>query len=148
MGKHTFGQGRSELRSLKKKLEELRSEPNRQGPSYEELKVQNRIIELNFREEIMWRQRSHIQWLVEGDGNTKIFHQKATHMRRRNKITQLRREDGIIICSHEEEIGVMATDFYENLYNSEPTIGMEEVLSHIPRKVNDDMNAMLNEAYT
>ena len=56
-GRNNFGQVRSELRTLKRRLEELRSEPNRQGPSYEELKVQNRIVEINYREEVMWRQR-------------------------------------------------------------------------------------------
>lgn len=70
-GSKTFGHVRSELRRLKRRLVELKSDPGRSGPSYEELKVQERIVELNFREEIMWRQRSRIQWLAEGNGNTK-----------------------------------------------------------------------------
>ena len=94
----------------------------------------------------MWRQRSRIQWLAEGDGNTKFFHQKATMRKRRNRISQLVREDGTI-CSDEEEIKWMAKDFYKNLYESEGTIGMEEVLSHIPRKVDEVMNDMLCASY-
>jgi hypothetical protein len=42
----------------------------------------------------------------------------------------------------------MAHDFYEELYRSEATIGIEEVLSHVPRKVTGDMNASLNAEYT
>ena len=103
-------------------------------------------MELNFREEIMWRQRSQIQWLAEGDGNTKFFHQKATTRKRRNKISQLVREDGTIY-SDEEEINGMAKDFYKHLYDSKGTIGMEEVLSHIPRKVDEVMNDMLYASY-
>jgi hypothetical protein len=145
-GKHTFGQVRSELRNLKKKLEELRSEPNCHGPSYEEIKVQNRIVELNFCEEIMCRQRSRIQWLAEGDGNTKFFHQKASTRKRKNRINELRREDGTL-CQDNEQLGNMVINFCENLYYSEGTVGMEEVLSHIPCKVTNEMNGMLCAPY-
>ena len=55
-GRNTFGQVRAELRSLKNRLEEMRAETNLQGPSYEEIKVQNRIVELNYQEEVKWRQ--------------------------------------------------------------------------------------------
>lgn len=71
-GKVTFGQVRSELRSLKRRLEELRSEPTRQGPSYEEKKVEQRIIELNYREEIMWRQNPGSNGLLKETGIQKI----------------------------------------------------------------------------
>jgi len=42
----------------------------------------------------------------------------------------------------------MATDFYKNLYASEGTIGTEEVLSHIPKRVDGNMNARLIESYS
>lgn len=146
-GSREFGGVRSELRQLKARLQVLREVTSRVGPSYEERKIESRIVELNYREDIMWRQRSRIQWLAEGDGNTKFFHQKATTRRRRNHISQLTRPDGSI-CTDEDKIGSMATEFYKNLYNSKPTVGMEEVLSHIPCKVNHEMNMMLMDIYT
>jgi hypothetical protein len=42
----------------------------------------------------------------------------------------------------------MTTKFYEKLYAAEGTIGMEEVLSHIPTKVDGFMNRKLNATYT
>jgi hypothetical protein len=42
----------------------------------------------------------------------------------------------------------MAHDFYEDLYKSENTIGIEEVMFHVPRKVTGEMNETLNAAYT
>lgn len=51
--KKTFGSIRKELRNLRKKLEMLRANPMRIGPSIEEKKIEERIIELNYREEVM-----------------------------------------------------------------------------------------------
>uniref|UniRef100_A0A8R7PJE1 Reverse transcriptase domain-containing protein n=1 Tax=Triticum urartu TaxID=4572 RepID=A0A8R7PJE1_TRIUA len=42
----------------------------------------------------------------------------------------------------------MANEFYANLYTSEGTIGMEEVLSHIPVRVDGLMNSRLNADYS
>lgn len=42
----------------------------------------------------------------------------------------------------------MATQFYEKLYKSEGTVGMEEVLSHIHLKVDGAMSDMLNAPCT
>uniref|UniRef100_A0A8R7TPD7 Reverse transcriptase domain-containing protein n=1 Tax=Triticum urartu TaxID=4572 RepID=A0A8R7TPD7_TRIUA len=42
----------------------------------------------------------------------------------------------------------MTSAFYENLYTSEGSIGIEEVLSHIPRRVDAAMNARLNARYS
>jgi hypothetical protein len=128
-------------------LQELHTDPGRSVPTYEEKKVEERIAELGYREEIMWRQRARIQWLAEGDKNTRIFHHKASMRRKKNKIDKLTRADGSV-CENVNELEQMAHDFYEDLYKSENTIGIEEVLSHVPRKVNGEMNETLNAAYT
>lgn len=65
----------------------------------------------------------------------------------KNRITQLDRNDGTT-CTDPSELAGMATEFYANLYTSEGTIGMEEVLSHIPTRVDGNMNARLNERYS
>lgn len=52
----TFGTVRKEIKILKRKLEELRGDPLRTGPSHAELKINEQLIEMYHREEIMWRQ--------------------------------------------------------------------------------------------
>jgi hypothetical protein len=143
----SFGAVRKQLRTMRKKLEMLRAHPQRMGPSTEEKEIEEKIVMLNLQEEIMWKQRSRIQWLCEGDSNTKFFHQKASRRHNKNKITQLTRADGTI-TEHIDEMQQMTRDFYSNLYSSEGTTNMEQVLSHVPRRVTDSMNAYLCIPFT
>ena len=41
---------------------------------------------LKVKEETMWRQRSHIEWLKEGDRNTRYFHYRVNQRNKRNYI--------------------------------------------------------------
>ena len=116
------------------------------GPSHAEIKVQERIVELNHREEIMWKQRSRIMWLAEGDKNTQFFHLRASQRRRRNQITKLKRPDGEI-TENEVEMGALAPAFYKDLYTSEGTGDMESVLSTVPAKVTAAMNEQLMKPF-
>jgi hypothetical protein len=47
---------RRELKELKSKLAELRVAPDRVGPSHRELKIVERLVDLQHREETMWQQ--------------------------------------------------------------------------------------------
>ena len=75
-GWRTFGFVLQELRELRLKLATLRAAPDRVGPSLEEKAVQDRMVELSYREEIMMRQQLRIKWLLEGDSNTQYFQNK------------------------------------------------------------------------
>lgn len=46
-------------------------------------------------EETLWRQRSRVVWLMNGDKNTKFFHFKADQRRRINQIKRLKNEEGV-----------------------------------------------------
>ena len=127
-----------------KKLERLRSDPARNYISEEEQKIVERIITLNYQEEIMWKQRSRITWLREGDSNTKFFHQRATRRRMKNKIVKLNRLDGSE-CTDVNELHGMARDYYCNLFESEGTSNMHLVLDHVCPKVTDDICAPFTE---
>ena len=123
-GVHTFGHVRKELKMLNDELKRLRSDADRIGaPSHAEIKVVERIMELNHREEIMWKQRSRIMWLTEGDRNTRFFHLRASQRRRRNRISKLKKPDGTVTVN-EEEMGAMVTDFFLTLYTTEGTTDM------------------------
>lgn len=145
--KVTFGNVQGEIRKLKLELEILRRLPGRLGPSSRELKITEVLIELYHREEILWRQRSRIQWLVGGDKNTKFFHLRATMRRRKNLIKSLQNDNGDIV-SNIDELDDMATLFYSNHFSSEGVNNMDKVVNGIPTKVSNDMNVSLTTPYT
>lgn len=126
-GKTTFGSVKVEIQALCERVSALRADPLRLGPSEEETRITQRLLELYQREEVMWRQRSCVQWLAEGDKNTRFFHLRASQRKKRNKISQLKREDGPI-TSDDQEMANMTRDFYNKLYLSEGVSDMEEVV--------------------
>ncbi|KAL2899485.1 DNA ligase [Bienertia sinuspersici] len=57
---------------------------------------------LLYAEELMWRQRSRICDLREGDQNTSYFHMKASRRRRRNAIKIFHDDDGRVVMEQQE----------------------------------------------
>ncbi|XP_022889505.1 uncharacterized protein LOC111405049 [Olea europaea var. sylvestris] len=73
-----------------------------------------RLVEM---EEIVWRQKSRVNWLKERDKCTKFFQRIANSNMRKNSITVLE-VDGI---TYEEpiEIGSQLVNFYQNIYQEQ-----------------------------
>ena len=117
----------------------MRADPSRTTPTRQEEKVKDRLIELYHREEVMWRQRSRITWLAAGDKNTKFFHLRTRRRRLKNKIKSLLRQDGTT-ADDAVEMESMVAAFYKNLFTSEGTTNMHEVIDVVPRKVTNEMS--------
>jgi hypothetical protein len=146
-GKETFGSVRKEIKTLKQELYCLRALPMRVGPSHAEIKISDRLVELYHREEIMWRQRSRVDWLTHGDKNSKFFHQRASMRRKKNMIKALTSSDGTIV-DDKAELKTMTADFYKSLFTSEGVQDMHKVLDHVPCKVTQSMNNTLTRPYS
>jgi hypothetical protein len=92
-GRAKFGNISKELARLRDKLEQLQ---NNNGLR-EEIRATTELMnEVLYREEMIWLQRSRIEWLKEGDRNTKLFHHRAVWRARKNKIAKLKDENGIV----------------------------------------------------
>ena len=122
----TFGNVRKEIRQLKNMFKELKNDPLRTGPSLGELKLNEWLIEMYHREEIMWRQRARVEWLSAGDKNTKFFHLRASLRRKKNMIKALQNSLGVEITDP-GELKALANGFYQSLYQFEGVQNMQAV---------------------
>ncbi|XP_043721146.1 uncharacterized protein LOC122668675 [Telopea speciosissima] len=96
------------------------------------------------REEELWRQKSRVDWLQQGDRNTKFFHLTTIQHRSQNRILKLRAPDGGWI--HDEgEIYDLMIGYYQEIFKSEglEPLALNQVLTSIQPGVNDDMNSLL-----
>lgn len=76
------------------------------------------------REEILWRQKSRIKWLQEGDGNTKFFHASVENKKKNHILEHMVLEDGTVLKSV-DDIHEGAVQFFKELLSVSP-ISMDD----------------------
>ncbi|GAU26876.1 hypothetical protein TSUD_02790 [Trifolium subterraneum] len=92
-------------------------------------------------EEDYWRQRSKTHWLRDGDSNTKFFHAVASARKKKNHITQLSNNDGVMIQEHQGKCNI-AKNYFEQLFQQEE--GHEdEITCLINHRVSNEDNCSL-----
>lgn len=79
-----------------------------------------------------------VEWLKAGDLNTRYFHRRTTMRRQRNMVVKLKDSQGDWV-DNEEGISKLIADFYSDLFRSGNN-DMEEVLSFVQPKINDQQN--------
>ena len=83
-----------------------------------EINLQRELVQTLKQEEIMWYQKSWIQWITDGDKNTKYHHTKTVVRRNKNKDSMLWKENGEWTNSN-EEIYNLIIDYYKKLFKEE-----------------------------
>lgn len=94
-------------------------------PWIRELKIETNT--LLHQEELSWRQRSRSIWSQARDKNTKYFHYRASHKRRKNHISGINNSNGVW-CTAEDHIAEVAEKYFEDLFHSTNPTTLEEVL--------------------
>lgn len=67
-------------------------------------------------EKALWKHRTKVYWLKDGDTNSRFFHAMATTNKRQNNITNLSRDDGEMVMSQQEWCGV-ANNYFVELFD-------------------------------
>lgn len=98
--------------------------------------------EIMHREELMWLQRSRIDWLRDGDRNTKFFHQRAVWRARRNRVKFLVDESGTRFDKN-DEMGGLVDAFFQQLFTRDNTLDQAPLVQLVQPKVTHDMNLKL-----
>eukprot|EP00253_Pinus_taeda_P021967 PITA_21967 len=103
-----------------------------------------------WQEEILWRQKSRIQWLKEGEHNTKKFRRSALDYRSSNKILEMRNGNGESVKNHHDISEFLSAHF--SSIAQEPQINrgeaIRELLKAIPKVVTSEQNWALSREIT
>lgn len=117
-GREKFGNIPRELARLREKLEALHATD---APREDTRITTDQMNEVLYREEMLWMQKSRIDWIKEGDRNTNFFHHRAVWRARRNKNAKLR-DVGGVVQSVPTDIQRMSVSYFKSLYTRDPNI--------------------------
>ncbi|XP_071683392.1 uncharacterized protein [Lolium perenne] len=139
--KRTVGSVNNRIEKLRKKLKKLnlRNFDNEQETRRNIEKELDKLLE---QEEVYWKQRSRINWLKEGDRNTKFFHRKATWRSKKNKIEKLQQDNGSVIVD-KEQMKEMTNQFFKDLYTADPGVQPEAILEDMVPQISEEINEKL-----
>ena len=82
------------------------------------------------KEDILWQQRSRVEWLKSGDFNRSYFHSRATQRNRRNFISKLVLDDGLSV-ERDYKNGEAMVDYFRNIFTSAASSNFNHILQGI-----------------
>eukprot|EP00253_Pinus_taeda_P022559 PITA_22559 len=115
----TFGNIFQEKKVLEKSMRELQQKIIRGGRT-EELVSQEQVLltqleERRKQEELLWKPKSRIRWLKEGEKNTKFFHRTTMQRRINNTISHIQNPQGDRM-EKQEEIEKELTNHFKTVH--------------------------------
>ncbi|VVA39579.1 PREDICTED: reverse mRNAase [Prunus dulcis] len=128
---------REQLGGTKREISKIRTQLDdlmRQPLTIDTITIRNLLVNklkaLLEKDEALWRQRSRVAWLKEGDRNSKFFHHGGTWHETR------------------DEIAKVVVDYFQDLFTSQGRGSTQEVLNSIEPRVSVSMNNTLNADFT
>ncbi|KAL5858174.1 hypothetical protein ACOSQ3_005632 [Xanthoceras sorbifolium] len=79
--------------------------------------MERELESLLSKEELYWKQRSRVDWLLAGDKNSKFFHRRATARKKKNQISSLLDSRGVRRES-EQGMSSVVLDYFSDLFRS------------------------------
>ncbi|OMO62153.1 reverse transcriptase [Corchorus capsularis] len=141
---HIFGNVKFNIWQRKKDLQRLYNEVQLGA----DLNSLNQCLDdlngLYDKEETKWRQRAKINWLKEGDRNSKTFHATATIRQRRNVISSIVDENGVRVVENAKMEKIIA-DYFRDIFtsNNPDRVDLESVVALMNSRVSPGMNKLL-----
>jgi DNA-binding transcriptional regulator GbsR (MarR family) len=98
-------------------------------------------------EEMWWKQRSRADWLQHGDKNTRFFHMKASQRRKRNKISEIKDNQGTV-WTDSADIERVLMDHFRTLFTKQDTQQIAQTVEVVKDRLNHDMKEHLSTNFT
>ncbi|GLT29911.1 hypothetical protein SLA2020_047430 [Shorea laevis] len=99
------------------------------------------------REEVLWKQRSRVQWLKEGDQNTAFFHNRAFARHKKNHIAGLLDDRGTLV-SNKTGIEGICIKYFRDLFTSKYSSPNRSIMSALQGRVSPSMANILDRDFT
>jgi hypothetical protein len=138
-GRKRFGNVTREVTKLREKLSLLQTN---NAPRDEIRAITYLMNEYLYKEEMLWLQCSRIDWLREGDRNTKFLHHKAVWRARKNKITKLKDDLGVV-QTVPSDMQRMAVSYFKSLYTRDPNIDHSAITELVQESITPEVNEKL-----
>ena len=115
-----------------------------------ELKSQSnaQVARMLREEELKWYQRSKAQFILEGDSNTRYFHNVANGRHRKKRIHSLVQDEGLI--EGQDQLKAYITKFYKGLFGPPDVsnLTMDESRTDDIPQVSNEENTFLTAPFT
>ncbi|CAM8933405.1 unnamed protein product [Rhodiola kirilowii] len=145
-----FGVVQKRIKAIKKEIEQVKTKFRTEKVIEEEAQLYGELDEWLAREELLWRQRSRIEWLKEGDSNTKFFHARASQRKRKNTVRKIKGADGSWITGDTDICDEASRYFLEILSScrgrNQPSFSTD--LEYINHSVSSDKAEFLASPFT
>ncbi|KAL9686721.1 hypothetical protein QQ045_031114 [Rhodiola kirilowii] len=148
--KHHFGNVQYKIKKIKSELEDFNTQERSDFTQHKEEQLISELDDWLQKEEILWRQRSRVAWLSEGDNNTKYFHAVANARRKSNSISKLKDHSGEEVTDG-QRIKQLIVQHYTSIFQQSRPISKEVLqsnLSCLDRKITEHQNTILSAPYT
>ena len=125
---------------ITKLQDELETEQYAMDPSFLCIgNIRIYLMKANRDEENFWKQKRKYKWIINGDGNTKVFHAAVKAAQTRNEVVKLIDPDGI---THRIKVSKpqVAINYFQEPFKSSSSEDYNEVLRGFPSRVTEKMN--------
>ncbi|GLT27461.1 hypothetical protein SLA2020_024580 [Shorea laevis] len=142
-----FGNIPERIKHLQQELQNIR-DGSAQDNSLEKMEaIEKELNNWQRKEEVLWKQRSRVQWLKEGDRNTAFFHNRASARRKKNHIAALMDDNGTSVSDRSgvEEICIR---YFKDLFTSSYSGPNRRILQALEGRISPTMATFLNKDFT